>query len=175
MEVGGRHPKCREMEPKRQGPFTNLVPRETSKSWAWVVWSGRLANLQSAALATRLPGTPTHHARVSLANSWSGFPVGVLASSRGLNDTPRRPACPEPAAFTPAIRLFQAEGLRVQHLVFPGGAQSQRGGPSKCPSPEGLSTLWLASLLPVVHVSASHTSASVLSVPRVSVRQAKPS
>lgn len=28
-----------------------------------MVWSGRLANLQSAALATRLPGTLTHHAR----------------------------------------------------------------------------------------------------------------
>ena len=33
-------------------------------------------------------------------------------------------------------------------------------GAPQCPSPEGLSTLWLASLLPVVQMSASHTSAS---------------
>ncbi|XP_044796718.2 proline-rich protein 5 isoform X4 [Bubalus bubalis] len=139
-QVGGGTPECRERELKRQGPFTNLVPRETSRSQAWVVWSGRLANLQSAALATRLPRTPTHHTRVSPADSWSGFPLGVLASSRGLSDTPQRPARPEPAAFTPALCSFQAEGLRVQHLAFPGDAQSQRGGTSKCPSPEGLST-----------------------------------
>lgn len=133
----GGTPERRERELKRQGPFTNLVPRETSRSQAWVVWSGRLANLQSAALATWLPGTPTHHARVSPANSWSGFLLGVPASSRGLSETPQRPARPEPAAFTPALRSFQAEGLRVQHLAFPGDAQSQRRGTSKCPSPEG--------------------------------------
>lgn len=133
LQVGGRPPECRETEPKRQGLFTNLVPRETSRSRAWVVWSGRLANLQSAALATRLPGTPTHHARVSLADSWSGFPVGVPASSRGLNGTPRRPACREPAAFTPAIRLFQAEALRVQHLGISWGCPEPARGTSKCP------------------------------------------
>lgn len=32
--------------------------------------------------------------------------------------------------------------------------------------PEGLSTLWLASLLPVVQMPASHVSASAVSVPR---------
>lgn len=57
---------------------------------------------------------------------------------------PRQPAHPEPQPSPPALRLFQAGGLRVQHLAFP-GMPSQRRSTSKCPSPEGLSTLWLAS------------------------------
>lgn len=136
-----------------------------------VVWeAGQPAVCGPGHSAPRDTTTPV----VSPADCWSGFPLGVPASSRALSDTPRQPARPEPAAFTPALRLFQAGGLRVQHLAFPGDAQSQRRSTSKCPSPEGLSTLWLASLLPVVQMPASHVSASVVSVPRVSAHQANP-
>lgn len=53
----------------------------------WVVWSGRLANLQSAALATRLPGTPLTPV-VSPSRLLVWLPVGGPASSRALSDTP---------------------------------------------------------------------------------------
>lgn len=66
-----------------------------------MVWSGRLANLQSAALATRLPGTLTHHARCVPSRQLVWLPAG----GPGQQQRPQRHT---PAAFTLALRLFQA-------------------------------------------------------------------
>lgn len=75
------------------------------------------------------------------------LPIASLASRwRSWQRVPGS-AYPSPRALHPNSALA-VEGLRVQHFVFPGGAQNQLGGTSAVPIPQGLSTLRMALFLP---------------------------
>lgn len=75
------------------------------------------------------------------------LPIANLASRwRSWQHVPGS-AYPSPRVLHP-ISALAVEGLRVQHFVFPGGAQSQLGGTSAVPIPQGLSTLRMALFRP---------------------------
>lgn len=127
----GAPPERREGTEKGKGPSPTWFPGKPPG--AGCGWCG-LGGWPTCSLRPWPLGSQGHHhARCVPSRLLVLASGGVPASSRALSDTPRQPARPEPAAFTPALRLFQAGGLGFSTWHFLGMPRASAGVPQNVP------------------------------------------
>lgn len=148
----------------------SLVPVEASKQYGL----GRRPACGTSPPHPETPSTPRFSPPVlSLTSRW-----GSHRAAEALGDMSWDLLIPDTAAFC----SFQAEGLRVQHFAFPGGAPTQLGDTSSVLIPQGLPTLRMACSFcragrnnpELDQMAAFHTSACVDPTLRMSINLANP-